>query len=458
MQAETLVIQNELESVTNIKNNLQVQLKEKEESAKMVNQDLVRTNSEKNETGKLAELLSKKVQECEFTLANQSDSFVEMNRSLEENQLKIKDLEEKLLSTTRLQQVQLKRLEELSSEKAQIWMEKSSLSAKLSDQIREKSSLKKDYDLVVNDIKNKETLLSELTITNQALNNELIEQKNHFKEFAEKMSLERECLQDSLTDDLASQMVTTTMWHTKLDFAMTEICSLKAEREDMSAVASALKEKCNKLDQLNISNNSKLQEFTEEVELKNNELQRFENNLNLQKVKFENTIEWTRKEFSLLNQSHKELKSRFNIEINEFKDYLKLLETSMADKNVLLEEAQKNLTLSRESCDHLKSELTHMAIHQSSVETALENDRKSFESAKLIYEERIANETREKSLQSSENQELKSKVEELEKEIYYLKSAKSIEQNNENTIQSLEHRKKRKSDVRSVDVDDIHLV
>ena len=457
MQAETLVIQNELESVTNIKNNLQVQLKEKEEGAKMVNQDLVRTNSEKNEAGKLAELLSKKVQECEFTLATQSDSFVEMTRSLEENQLKIKDLEEKLLSTTRLQQVQLKRLEELSSEKAQIWMEKSSLSAKLSDQIREKSSLKKDYDLVVNDIKNKETLLSELTITNQALNNELIEEKNHFKEFAEKMSLERECLQDSLTDDLASQMVTTTMWHTKLDFAMTEICSLKAEREDMSAVASALKEKCNKLDQLNISNNSKLQEFTDEVELKNNELQRFENNLNLQKVKFENTIEWTQKEFSLLNQSHKELKSRFNIEINEFKDYLKLLETSMADK---IEEAQNNLTLSRESCDHLKSELTQMAIHLSSVETALENDRKSFESAKLIYEERIANETREKSLQSSENQELKSKVEELEKEIYYLKSihsAKSIE-HNENTIQSLEHRKKRKSDVRSVDVDDIHLV
>ena len=416
-----------LQESASINTALQLRVQAEEEKMISLNSDVQRLSLERSQALQSVETLSKQLQEAEFTLANQSDKLDVSSQSLDSLRNKVKDLEEQLLTTFRLQQVHLKRLEELSSEKAQIWMEKSSISTKLSDLVREKGELEKSLESLVLESQKKGLLLKsvvkekdELAQTLQKTTEDLSRMERDTA--ARIASLDAALLQSSssvtsLSDDLADQLVKAIMWKSEHEFAIEELAKKHDALERMSRTLGALKGELEERNQLVNGQIGRIDSLERELETAFGKIQTL--TLQVQEKDCEiNSITTTfTTEAAMKNALNKSLQTDIAAavqECNDFRGCVETLQSLVAEKDKELADRKEQLLKAGVCLAESSDKLSESTATIQSLEQDAAKQLSIFHSDKALLEEKLAAEV-------SEKNDLKAKMQDMEKEVLALK-------------------------------------
>lgn len=248
MHGESLAAQNSNSLLTSL-------VTEKESKLQLA---LAQTKQLSEDLNKAESLISQKqsqLQETEFSLAKSSDECETQKGQVRGLLKKNEEMQAELLAASRLKTVYVKRLEELSSEKTQLWQEKSSALGQVSNLTRETDSLRakiESQSVELEKIPALTALCSEKDIhltklENQieeyiAINNQLKAQVNQFTLESEKMLIEKS--QDEQEKLQLGNCVTDLQ--TKLSEVATTLLSKEQEVEKLQlSITNAQLEKSN---------------------------------------------------------------------------------------------------------------------------------------------------------------------------------------------------------------------
>lgn len=423
-----------LQESASINTALQLRVQAEEEKMVSLNSDIERLSIERSQALQSVETLSKQLQEAEFTLANQSDKLDASSQLLDSLRNKVKDLEEQLVTTSRLQQVHLKRLEELSSEKAQIWMEKSSISTKLSDLVREKGALEKSLESLVLESQKKGLLLESVAKEKDELAQSLQKTTEDISRMerdtaARIASLDAALLQSlssvtSLSDDLADQLVKAIMWKSEHEFAIEELAKKNDALERMSGTLGALKGELEERNQLVNGQIGRIDSLEGELESYFGEIQTLK--LQVQEKDGEiNSITATfTTEAAMKDALNKSLQKDISAAVQERDDFrgcVETLQSLVAKKDKELADRKEQLQKAGARLAESSEKLSESTATIQSLEQDVAKQMSIFHSDKALLEEKLAVEVSEKNSILSEYCDLKAKMQDMEKEVLALK-------------------------------------